>query len=154
MIYSRIGSSHNQEVGNVSTPRGQSSFRDTLLSRRSIAKRHSAIGIFPFRRRLRIEPLEDRRLLATITVDTLADGIGVPGTSLREAIAAAIANDTINFSATGTINLTNLGHLLVNKSLTISGPGADLLTINAFDPDADAQTMATAAGCFISMRLG
>ena len=115
-------------------PRGQSSFRDTLWSRRSIAKRRSAIGIFPFRRRLRIEPLEDRRLLATITVDTLADGIGVPGTSLREAIAAAIANDTINFSATGTINLTNLGHLLVNKSLTISGPGADLLTINAFDP--------------------
>ena len=87
-----------------------------------------------FCRRLRFEPLEHRRLLATITVDTLTDGIGVPGTSLREAIAAASANDTINFSATGTINLTNLGELVVNKNLTINGPAANLLTINAFDP--------------------
>ena len=90
----------------------------------------------PGSRRLRFEPLEDRRLLS-ITVNTLVDennGIGVGGISLREAIAAAPAGDTINFSVTGTINLTNLGQLVVNKNLTIVGPGASLLTINAFDP--------------------
>jgi parallel beta-helix repeat protein len=91
-----------------------------------------------FARKPRIEPLEDRRLL-TITVNTLVDGIGVSGTSLREAIAAAAEGETINFSVTGTINLvtgsTNDNrHLTINKSLTISGPGADLLTIKAFDP--------------------
>jgi CSLREA domain-containing protein len=113
--------------------RGQSSFRGTLLSRRSIAKRRSAIGVFPFRRRLHIEPLEDRRLLATITVDTLADGVGVPGTSLREAIAAANPNDSIDFAVTGTIQLIGTGDLVINKPLTIQGPGQSLLTIQAYD---------------------
>jgi hypothetical protein len=89
-------------------------------------------------RRLRAEPLEDRRLL-TITVDTLVDGIGVPGTSLREAIQSAAPSETINFSVTGTINLTvgatnSSKHLVIDKSLNISGPGANLLTIKAFDP--------------------
>jgi hypothetical protein len=36
-------------------------------------------------RQLRVEPLEVRRFLS-INVDTLVGGIGVPGTSLREAI--------------------------------------------------------------------
>ena len=93
-----------------------------------------------YRRRLRIEPLEDRRLLS-ITVTTLVDennGIGAgAGTSLREAIFATLAGDSIDFSVTGTINLTNLGHLVINKNLTINGPGAGLLTINAFDPTPD-----------------
>jgi hypothetical protein len=81
--------------------------------------------------RLRLEPLEDRRMLATITVDTLADGIGVPGTSLREAIAAAATGDTVAFSVTGAINLTQAsGTLLISKNLFIDGPGANLLTIN------------------------
>jgi hypothetical protein len=93
-------------------------------------------------RRLRFEPLESRRVLS-ITVDTLVDennGVGVgAGTSLREAIAAAIAGDTIDFSVTGTINLSvgasnSTKQLTINKNLTISGPGANLLTINAFDP--------------------
>ncbi len=82
---------------------------------------------------LQCEPLEDRRLL-TITVDTLADGIGVPGTSLREALVAASSGETINFSVTGTIHLTNLSQLAVNKSVHIVGPGAGQLTINALDP--------------------
>src|SRR6476620_169197 len=90
----------------------------------------------PYRRGLRVEPLEARWLLATITVDTLVDGTGVPGTSLREAIAAAAANDTINFSVTGTINLISTGQLTINKNLTISGPGASQLTINAYNPSA------------------
>jgi predicted outer membrane repeat protein len=93
-------------------------------------------------RRLRFEPLEDRRLLS-ITVDTLVDendGVGVgTGTSLREAIAAAAPGDTINFAVTGTINLSigatnSTKQLSIDKSLTIQGPGAGLLTIKAFDP--------------------
>src|SRR5215211_7529345 len=93
-------------------------------------------------RRLRFEPLESRRLLS-ITVDTLVDennGVGVgAGTSLREAVAAAVAGDTIDFSVTGTINLSvgasnSTKQLTINKTLTINGPGASLLTIKAFDP--------------------
>lgn len=64
------------------------------------------------RRRLAFEPLEVRRLLS-ITVNTPVDennGIGIgAGTSLREAIAAAPAGETINFSVVGTIHLANLG---------------------------------------------
>src|SRR6476660_1277415 len=95
-----------------------------------------------YARRLRFESLESRRVLS-ITVDTLFDennGVGMgAGTSLREAIAAAAAGDTINFSVTGTINLSvgtsNITkQLTINKNLTISGPGANLLTIKAFDP--------------------
>ncbi len=61
--------------------------------------------------------------------------------SLREAILAANAGaaaDTINFSVTGTINLTATGHvgqLAIEKNLTITGPGAGLLSIKAYDPD-------------------
>ena len=55
----------------------------------------------PLRRRLRIEPLEDRRLLS-ITVNTLVDeldGSILDGDiSLRDAIAAAPSGETINFA--------------------------------------------------------
>jgi predicted outer membrane repeat protein len=114
--------------------------RRTSNQRRSLhlGRGHANIS----NRRVRFEPLEDRRLLS-ITVNTLVDendGIGVgTGTSLREAISAAVAGDTINFSVTGTINLSIGGSnttksLLIDKNLTIQGPGADLLTIQAFDP--------------------
>src|SRR6187431_62257 len=91
-------------------------------------------------RRLRFEPLEDRRLLTTITVNTLVDennGVGVGGVSLREAVAAANTGDTINFSVTGTINLTNtgFGEIQITKNLTIQGPGSNLLTIKAYNPN-------------------
>jgi hypothetical protein len=67
----------------------------------------------PHNRRLRLEPLEDRRMLA-ITVDSLvdeADGSIIDGSiidgdiSLRDAISAATADETIDFSVNGTINL-------------------------------------------------
>ncbi len=96
-----------------------------------------------FSRALRVEPLEDRRLLA-ITVNTLADeidGVDVGGISLREAVAAAGQGETINFAAEltaggpATILLTK-GELFISKSLTIEGPGADLLTIDASGSDA------------------
>lgn len=105
-------------------------------SHRPRRKKHSSCIARSFRHP-QFEQLEDRRLL-TITVNTLVDennGIGAgAGTSLREALFSALAGETINFSVTGTINLTNLGQLSINKALLIDGPGADLLTINAYDP--------------------
>ena len=75
-------------------------------------------------------------MLATITVNTLIDTSANDGlTTLREAIAAAVSADTIDFSVTGTIQLTNVGHvgeIVINKNLTINGPGANVLTIRAF----------------------
>jgi len=72
---------------------------------------------------------------ATITVQDTGDGAAnagnCPGSGcrLRDALAAASDGDTIDFSVTGTILLTN-GHLLVDKSVTISGPGAAQLAVN------------------------
>jgi hypothetical protein len=74
---------------------------------------------------------------ATLVVDSLSDDIvtcnGAP-LCLREAIIAAASGDTITFSGAlslpGTITLTQ-GEIGINKNLTISGPGAGLLTINA-----------------------
>jgi hypothetical protein len=62
---------------------------------------------------------------ATITVTNTNDS--GPG-SLRQALFAAVSGDTIDFSFTGTITLTT-GPLAVNKSATISGPGANVLAI-------------------------
>ena len=59
----------------------------------------------------------------TITVTNTNDS--GPG-SLRQALAEANDGDTITFAVTGTIGLTS-GELLVGKSITISGPGADSL---------------------------
>ncbi|HKP05055.1 MAG TPA: right-handed parallel beta-helix repeat-containing protein [Chthoniobacterales bacterium] len=69
---------------------------------------------------------------ASLTVNSPADSGGsCPGASctLRQAIAAAASGDTINFApGLSTINLTS-GELLIEKSLTITGPGANLLTV-------------------------
>lgn len=68
---------------------------------------------------------------ATITVTNTNDtGTG----SLRQALATANQGDTINFNPSPngrpqTILLTS-GQLLINKRLTISGPGADLLAVD------------------------
>ena len=97
-------------------------------------------------RRLRMEPLEHRNLLAVLTVNSGADNklAGDGLVTLREAIIAANANaatdlgeigsgaDTIVFhpSVTGTIALT-FGEMLITESLTVTGPGRDVLTIDA-----------------------
>jgi predicted outer membrane repeat protein len=62
---------------------------------------------------------------ATITVTNTNDsGTG----SLRQALAVAHDGDSITFAVSGTITLTS-GALVVAKSVTISGPGADQLSI-------------------------
>jgi hypothetical protein len=62
----------------------------------------------------------------TITVTNTNDS--GPG-SLRQALADANDGDTIDFAVTGTIGLTT-GELLVDKSVTIFGPGAENLVVN------------------------
>jgi CSLREA domain-containing protein len=79
-----------------------------------------------------VEVLEDRRTPALITVNTLADVVAPDAfTSLREAITAANTmpgDDTIDFSVTGTINLTaTLPDL--DSNLAIQGPGPASLAV-------------------------
>ncbi|KAA5541856.1 hypothetical protein FYK55_16780 [Roseiconus nitratireducens] len=88
----------------------------------------------PKRRRrsasLRLETLEDRKLLAAYTVTNLDDsGDG----SLRQAIIQANENpgaDTIDFaaSARGTIELAS--QLVITDDVTITGPGTDGLVLS------------------------
>jgi hypothetical protein len=79
--------------------------------------------------RPQLEALEDRWLPSTLTVlNNLDSGPG----SLRADIAAAKSKDTIVFAPSlngQTINLTS-GELVINKNLTIQGPGAGQLAIS------------------------
>jgi hypothetical protein len=78
--------------------------------------------------RPQLETLEARDVPSTLTVTSAADS--GPG-SLRAEIAAANPGDTINFAPSlngQTITLTS-GELVLNKSLTIQGPGASQLAI-------------------------
>ena len=96
------------------------------MNRNTYRTRKTKTDPMRHRRRFFLEPLEDRRLLSTtITVNTLVDEFGSADqdTSLRDAIAKADPGDTIDFSVTGTINLT-LGGPLVLDNLILDGPGA------------------------------
>jgi hypothetical protein len=79
--------------------------------------------------RPRLEALEDRWLPSTLTVTNNLDN-GAAG-SLRADIAAAQSGDTIVFSNSvgPTITLTG-GVLLIDRNLTIQGPGASHLAIS------------------------
>src|SRR5258707_341266 len=61
-----------------------------------------------------------------ITVTNINDS--GPG-SLRQALMIAHDGDTITFAVTGTIVLTS-GGLVIDKNVTISGPGPDRLSID------------------------
>src|SRR5262249_16512764 len=80
----------------------------------------------PFRPAL--EALEDRMVLSTLTVTNLNDsGAG----SLRGQIAAAASGDSIAFAnaLNGTITLSS-GELVIDKNLSIFGPGATTITVS------------------------
>jgi CSLREA domain-containing protein len=66
---------------------------------------------------------------ATLTVTSLEDS--GPG-SLRQAIADAAPGDTIDFAVTGTITLTS-GQLVIDKDLSVRGPGPANLTVSGND---------------------
>src|SRR5579875_644849 len=77
----------------------------------------------------RLEALEDRLCLSTLTVTNTNDsGAG----SLRAALAAAQNGDTINFAPSlegQTIALTS-GQVNITKNITITGLGANELTVS------------------------
>src|SRR5262249_57107925 len=91
------------------------------------AKRTRQLRIVP-----RLEALEDRTVLSTLTVtNNLDTGVAGDG-SLRGEIAAAQSGDTLIFAGSllgQTIRLTN-GELAITKSLDIEGPGAKQLTVS------------------------
>lgn len=115
----------------------------------STRKRHRNRG---HAARLAVEPLEDRRLLAVVEVNTVSDVVDFGGSqmiadlpgadgeiSLREAIIATnntAGFDHIQFDALGTfrnstsISLTG-GELKVTDSVLVDGPGPDFVTVDA-----------------------
>jgi len=107
----------------------------TSRRRKAQSKSRSSFIGSSYARRLHVETLEDRRLLAVFSVSNLSDAD--PG-SLRAAIGlanSAAGPDEIVFSGaatSGTIALTS-GELVISDTLTItgSGPGAPGLTIDA-----------------------
>jgi hypothetical protein len=88
-------------------------------------------GLVPWRVWRIIVPL----LLCVAAIPARADTITVTNTndsgsgSLRQALADANDGDTIDFAVSGTIGLTS-GELFVDKSITISGPGAKNLAVD------------------------
>ena len=85
-----------------------------------------------------MQTLETRRVLASIVVTTLADEVSDNGlVSLREAVATAndlVGVDQISFEPSlfpvaREIDLT-LGQFEITESLSITGPGANLLTLD------------------------
>ena len=111
-------------------------------------------------RRLRFEPMEDRRVLAVFTVNNLADGPvdsagDLPG-SLRQAVFDANflpGFDRIVFSPSlsGTILLAD-GELLVTEAVAFDGRGFETLTIDA-QQDSRVLNIASTTGSFLVKGL-
>ncbi len=101
-------------------------------------------GRTPCRARPRLEDLEDRFLLTTVT-NLNNNGNG----SLRDAIFFTPNGGTIDFASnlSGTITLTT-GNLPIGKNLTINGPGAGRITISG---NAASQVFNIASGVTVSI---
>jgi hypothetical protein len=93
--------------------------------------------------------MEDRTLLTTYTVHNLQDnGAG----SLRQAVLDANAHAGVDIIAfadglEGTIHLTS-GKLLITDSVTIQGPGADMVSVSGNDAS---RVFETAAGINVTI---
>ena len=104
----------------------------SFVSRWLQSKSRKSANRRPHFTRLWLEVLEDRTLLATFTVNTLADNPSAG--SLRWAITQANnvpGDDIINFSVTGMINLTGALPNL-DSNIDIQGPGAGSLTVQRY----------------------
>jgi hypothetical protein len=117
----------------IDAPRRGSTMRDSKTALACVVKEHLNRGAFylvlligicliPFT----LAQRTTRRAPANIiTVTNLNDsGSG----SFRQALADANDGDTIEFAVTGTISLTS-GELVIDKNITISGPGSNSLTV-------------------------
>jgi hypothetical protein len=109
------------------------SFFSWLRNRTSIRSRRGRAQRRPAARRFRpaLEPLEGRCVPSTLTVTNTTDNPEPVTGTLREEIAAAQSGDTIVFASSlsgQTITLND--QLVINKSLTIQGLGAQNLTIS------------------------
>ncbi len=87
-----------------------------------------------------IGAFEIQFIFSNITVDTLIDendgDLSAGDVSLREAIAFVNEGGTIDFAPelSGTILLDpDLGTLVVDNSITVDGPGADIITVSGGD---------------------
>ena len=112
-------------------------FLTWLLSENRPHPSERRCGHGPSRRRAtvrpRLEVLEGRQVLSTLTVTSSLDG-GTPGDgTLRGEIEAAQPGDTIVFdrSLQGQFFRLSAQQLEINENLTIQGPGASLLAILA-----------------------
>jgi hypothetical protein len=116
-------------------------------------------GHGPSRRRAavrpRLEVLEGRQVLSTLTVTSSLDDGTLPGDgTLRGEIEAAQSGDTIVFapSLDGRTIVLGLAQLEINKNLTIQGPGAGQLYIGGNGArvfQVDANTNVTISGLTI-----
>jgi CSLREA domain-containing protein len=98
-----------------------------LLSLAGCIDRDLPTGVMPGR------PAFSQVSSGPIVNSLLDDGTGMctdTKCTLRDAISYAAQGATISFSVTGTIQLTG-GTLSIEQPLTITGPGASLLTVDA-----------------------
>jgi hypothetical protein len=118
-------------------------------------------------RQLVIDILEDRRMLATLLVDTLSDSVVHSGNSLRDQLDQANFDskngqpDTIKFAPAlsgQTIRLLQ-GALQIGKTgagsgvITIDGGGTITLTVDATNPDNVIQVVDGAKGALIGLTI-
>src|SRR5438094_757746 len=117
----------------IGAPQGGSTMRDSKTALACVVKEHLNRGAFYLvlligvcRIPVALAQRTTRRAPQNIiTVTNLNDsGAG----SLRQALGDAGDGDTINFAVIGTINLTS-DELVIDKNITISGPGSNSLTV-------------------------